>query len=245
MTTKWGSGARPGGYYQISASPGASLIFVVPLVIFYEVGTVLFASDPTRHVETRIVAYSKLREALATLHATAAWLPAGVVLSILAAQWALSKEVNRPRLSTMVGMLAESVVLAVPILGMAAVVRAYLLAGSGVGEGVVLSVGAGVYEELVFRLVGVTALHAVSADLLRLRGVIATTISVTVMAMVFSLYHYWGAENFTPQSFVFRGLAGVYFGVIFVNRGFGITVGSHACYDILALGLLGRLSVAT
>jgi hypothetical protein len=36
--------------------------------------------------------------------------------------------------------------------------------------------------------------------------------------------------------FVFRFLAGVFFSVLFVYRGFGIAAGSHAAYDVL-LGL--------
>jgi hypothetical protein len=38
-------------------------------------------------------------------------------------------------------------------------------------------------------------------------------------------------------SFVFRATAGVFFAGLFVVRGFGITVGSHAAYDLL-VGIL-------
>ena len=65
---------------------------------------------------------------------------------------------------------------------------------------------------------------------------------VIISAAAFSLYHYQipllhfspytGSEPFDWQSFVFRTLAGIYFGLIFLWRGFGLTAGAHASYDI-------------
>ena len=40
---------------------------------------------------------------------------------------------------------------------------------------------------------------------------------------------------FTVREFVFRTLAGVYFACLFAMRGFGITAGTHAFYDIIAV----------
>jgi hypothetical protein len=66
---------------------------------------------------------------------------------------------------------------------------------------------------------------------------------VVVSAISFSLYHYQlplftfsgltGSEPFEWQSFIFRTLAGIYFGMIFLIRGFGLTAGAHASYDII------------
>jgi hypothetical protein len=36
------------------------------------------------------------------------------------------------------------------------------------------------------------------------------------------------------MEFGFRAVAGVYFAVLFAIRGFGITAGTHAFYDIIA-----------
>ncbi len=41
------------------------------------------------------------------------------------------------------------------------------------------------------------------------------------------------ATSFDPFSFSFRVSAGVFFGVLFVTRGFGIAAGTHALYDII------------
>ena len=46
------------------------------------------------------------------------------------------------------------------------------------------------------------------------------------------------ARNGQRTPSVFRSVAGVFFSVLFVYRGFGIAAGSHAAYDIL-VGVLG------
>jgi hypothetical protein len=62
----------------------------------------------------------------------------------------------------------------------------------------------------------------------------AGLLMVFVSAGLFALYHYWDtSEPFVGRIFAFRTAAGVYFGVIFLLRGFGVTAASHAVYDII------------
>ena len=72
---------------------------------------------------------------------------------------------------------------------------------------------------------------------LRPRG--AAIAAVLMSSVIFSAAHYVGpaADQLTAFSFLFRTLAGVFFAALFVTRGFGITVGCHAAYDLL-VGLL-------
>jgi hypothetical protein len=65
---------------------------------------------------------------------------------------------------------------------------------------------------------------------------------VSISSLLFAGYHYLGSEPFIWQTFAFRTAAGLYFGVIFVFRGFGITAGSHAAYDVLIVLLRLLLS---
>ena len=44
-----------------------------------------------------------------------------------------------------------------------------------------------------------------------------------------------GNLNLPWQAFVFIGLRGVFYGIIFLERGFGITVGVHTAYDLLII----------
>jgi hypothetical protein len=95
--------------------------------------------------------------------------------------------------------------------------------------------GAGVYEEALFRLILVPVLFGL-LRLLQTPQVLASTLAVTGSALLFALAHHAGSpdEAFSWFAFVFRWMAGVFFAWIFVLRGFGIAVGTHTAYDILA-----------
>jgi membrane protease YdiL (CAAX protease family) len=56
-----------------------------------------------------------------------------------------------------------------------------------------------------------------------------------ISALLFSLFHYIGpaGDSFSLGSFLQRTLGGLYFSILFVTRGFGVTAASHALYDML------------
>jgi membrane protease YdiL (CAAX protease family) len=91
--------------------------------------------------------------------------------------------------------------------------------------------GAGIYEELLFRLLLLPAV----LGLLRACRVAPPWQAwgaVLLTSLLFSAAHYFGAEPWELRSFVFRFLAGVFFAALFVLRGFGVAAGTHALYDI-------------
>ena len=61
-----------------------------------------------------------------------------------------------------------------------------------------------------------------------------------ISAVLFALYHplKTGAGVLEIRRAAFFLLAGVYFGVLYVVRGFGIAVATHALYDIAVVVLL-------
>ncbi|HYE21334.1 MAG TPA: CPBP family glutamic-type intramembrane protease, partial [Tepidisphaeraceae bacterium] len=97
--------------------------------------------------------------------------------------------------------------------------------------------GAGVYEEAVFRLAGFAALSFLLVDVGKVRSIVAVPIVVSTAAGLFSVYHIWGGVDWPWQAFVFTGLRGVFYGIIFIERGFGVTVGVHTAYDLAVLWL--------
>ena len=100
----------------------------------------------------------------------------------------------------------------------------------------VLSIGAGLYEELVFRVVLVGGMFWVMKSLFK-KPAMAYIIAAIVGALIFSAVHYVGAfgDSFTLASFSFRFLFGLVLNGIFLVRGFGIAAWTHAIYDILVV----------
>ncbi|MBU3729756.1 MAG: CPBP family intramembrane metalloprotease, partial [Phycisphaerales bacterium] len=100
-----------------------------------------------------------------------------------------------------------------------------------------LAIGAGIYEELIFRMALISLLHTLFVDAMRIGERWGIGISIAISAALFAAYHPLGAAgggiDWSRATF-FAG-AGAYFGVLYVMRGFGIAVGAHAAYDLLAV----------
>jgi membrane protease YdiL (CAAX protease family) len=68
---------------------------------------------------------------------------------------------------------------------------------------------------------------------------VSWTTAIIATSLLFSAVHYQvftfnaNADIFSWSTFIFRFLAGVVFSVLFVVRGFGVAVGTHAMYDVL------------
>ena len=98
----------------------------------------------------------------------------------------------------------------------------------------VVSLGAGIYEELLFRVILTGGLLWLLRAALAMQPASAAIGAVLVSALIFSAFHYVGAlgDRFTVASFTFRAIAGVAFSVLYVTRGLGITAWTHALYDV-------------
>ena len=152
------------------------------------------------------------------------------------------------RASTLAAMLGESVALALVFGFIVGTATAQLvgpfrtLAAGGGLEGdalsrLTLSLGAGLYEELLFRVV-LVALLAHAFRVVFGAGRVAAGIAAAVVgALLFSAFHYVGplGEPLQLESFVFRALAGLAFSGLYLTRGFGITAWTHALYDVAVL----------
>lgn len=100
-----------------------------------------------------------------------------------------------------------------------------------------LSLGAGVFEELLFRVLLVSALAMLGRVLFGFGRTAAGVFAAIVGALVFSAFHYIGpfGERFDIQSFAFRAVSGLAFSGLYLLRGFGITAWTHALYDAFLL----------
>ena len=100
-----------------------------------------------------------------------------------------------------------------------------------------VSLGAGLYEELVFRVFLVSGIVLLVTRVFRWERRTAIAVGVIAGAFIFSAFHYIGpyGDAFQLQSFVFRMVAGLFFSGLYVTRGFGITAWTHALYDVFVL----------
>ena len=105
---------------------------------------------------------------------------------------------------------------------------------------VVTYVGAGIYEELLFRLIAMTLLNMLLVDALKMKVSVAIPIVIIASAILFSSYHYLSYETFDIGRFAFRTALGIYLAGIFIYRGFGIVVGAHPVYDLIVITLMHR-----
>ncbi len=245
---------EPKGYWQRTETPLTSLAFVLPLIVLYQVGTRTTSQSP-------IVAFTKLQQASTLLHdfvlATAErlapgarhphaplavmYIPAGIVVVSLLLLHFSRKFPWRVRWTDLAKMFVESIVLAVPLLVMWFALAPYLaklplMAGPESAVSVAVPcVGAGIYEELVFRLLFFGLMSFVLGDLLKMSRPWMYGFTICLSAVGFSAYHYLGYEQFSPITFVFRSIAGMYFSAVYLCRGYGVTCGSHASYDIIVV----------
>ena len=99
-----------------------------------------------------------------------------------------------------------------------------------------LSLGAGLYEELFFRVLLVSALLWIFNHFFSKKAA-AYTAAIFLAAVIFSLAHYIGVmgDPFTFGSFLFRFLFGLALNAIYIWRGFGMAAWTHAIYDLMVL----------
>jgi hypothetical protein len=112
-----------------------------------------------------------------------------------------------------------------------------VIAEQGMASRFVMSLGAGVWEEAVFRLGIMTGVVMLLERLLGLSRWLAVMIALLVSSVLFSAMHHIPPYGDPLQLgvFTFRVLAGCFFGLIYWLRGFAIAVYTHAIYDVYVL----------
>ena len=232
-------------YAQQARRPLASLAFILPLLALYEGGVVALGTQAVRNG-----ADVWLRRLLDTLGLGQYFLLPVLTVGLLLAWHHTTRQRWRLSAHVLYGMYLECLVLGVALVAIGQLQGALV---SSIDSGLPTAetaplfttatgrlarlcgyFGAGIYEEVLFRLM---LLPAVAGCVKLLGGAPRTCIgaAVIVTSIAFSTAHYVGpqGEALESFSFAFRFLAGGFFAVLFVYRGFGIAAGTHALYDIL------------
>lgn len=316
-------------YLERTSRPIYGIVFLLPFIFFYEVGTILINTDVLNQTEVRVVAFVWLQNLLEYLGfgSKFAWVatPLAVVV-ILAGLQLASRKRWRFWLGDMWSMAIECILFAVPLIVLSLFLNSSARPGgdaeqfgnsririqaesavkcSSVTENnlsvamevdsgevnpvrnstmvnmihpvrsgairrpdsrrltsnvvqkgeisngvksrllfanVVTGIGAGIYEELVFRLILICALMLLFQNAFGFSRKSSIILSILVSAALFSAHHhiiyldgrFGQSAPFNWTEFGFRTIAGIYFAILFAIRGFGITAGTHAFYDIIA-----------
>jgi len=102
-----------------------------------------------------------------------------------------------------------------------------------------LCIGAGIWEEILFRLLLFSSLYKILKTFLKEQDVFPLFLSILVSSIIFSLFHYIGtnADIFDFNTFTIRMLGGFFLSLLYHYRGFGISVISHISYDFILVSL--------
>jgi Type II CAAX prenyl endopeptidase Rce1-like len=242
-----------GRYWELSRSPRYSLLFALPLLVLYEEFVALLSHGPAGGV--RNGADVLLQQAVYTIAGRYEPIVFGVALLGIGG-WLVVRDVRKHRgplrWGTFALMLLEAIALAAAFGTVVGTITANLLHLTGylavrggaiehssLATRVMLSLGAGIYEELLFRVIIAGALDVAVRRFLGWRPWMAGVFAVIVSATVFAAAHYIGpyGDPLQLDSFVYRLIGGIVFSALYLTRGFGITAWTHALYDLLVLAL--------
>ena len=255
-----------GNYWSATKHPWACVLFVLPLLAIYEIG--LYVNGNAGPDMSRNGADAWLRSALSEVGISPIY-GAPCLLIVVLLIWGFWQRENRPldNVSVWAGIAVESALFALVLLGLSQGlwhmlaradtvfgqpshrIAAFLQLSAGTTRSpestwrhLVSYLGAGIYEETLFRLL-------LYAALLKLFSWTETRISFNAVmlaafgsALLFAGAHHLGTNGdpFNVYVLSFRTFAGLYFAWLYHARGFGIAVGAHAGYDVLVGLILQR-----
>lgn len=237
------------GYAEATKTATYGYLAALPLLVAYEIGVI---AANTGDGQIRVGADVWLKSLLTALGVTGGLVLAAVVVIIGGVVLWMEREKLPPlRASYFGGILLESLVYAIVLafLVSALVVALFAVALSPAAPlalaqmrelslplQLALSIGAGLYEELVFRVILVGGLFFVLKMALTDRR-IAYVVAAVIGAFVFSWVHHLGplADPFELSVFTYRFVFGLALNAVFLVRGFAMAAWTHALYDILVV----------
>jgi len=245
-------------YWSAAKRPLQILIFLLPLIVAYELCLALLLPAEDGHSVNTVLAHKGLLQffsAFGIAGAGGLFLGGIVIVVVMLAWHVLVRDPWRIdfRITGLMGL--EALVLAIPLVGLShlvavgadaaplAAAAAPTFADFDIWSQMAISVGAGLYEELIFRMILIAVIHTLLVDVAKMTHVTGAAIAIVVSATAFTWYHdLLGPDGtISGRRVLFYFLAGVYFGLVYVTRGFGLVVAVHAVYDVITV-VAGALS---
>jgi len=254
-------GKSASGYWALSTQPWHVLLFLTPFVIAFEAGSLRYLFDASSGRLETIKAKRLISGFFEVFGPTGLLLPGIALLTVLLIWHAMTRTSWRVRWGVLGFMAIESLWWVLPLLLVASIVLALssgahgaeslsglVATGSGAGANLAqpwparltIAIGAGLYEEMLFRFIGFAVVHAVVVDLLKLSERTGWLAAILVTSIAFAAYHpeAWEAPLERGVYYLF---AGVYLAVLYSARGLGIATATHACFDAAVMVLFPAL----
>ncbi|MEZ4699864.1 MAG: CPBP family intramembrane glutamic endopeptidase [Rhodothermales bacterium] len=245
-TTRSPEPERPTTYLGLTRTGTYGFLSALPLILLYEV--LIISANRGRSGEIRVSSEVWLKEILASMGLQSLHLLAGIVLVIGFGIVIYERQKKIPiRIRYFAGILIESSLYAVLVAMLVSeivwrIFDPQLLPPNMILQDAVpdlwtqiaLSIGAGIYEELLFRVIVVGGVYLFLHALLGFKSV-AYLVAAVSGALLFSFVHYIGplGDPFTMTSFTFRFLFGLALNILYLTRGFGVAAWTHALYDVM------------
>lgn len=220
-------------YLRRTSSTANSFLLLVPWLVFYNIG--LLASELQA-----MSGVDPVTRALFNFGGKSLFLGINFLL-IVAALWVWRKGRKGEHSLTLVDPISISAeaaiyssVVSVTVLHVLAEVP-YLSAGlhpDAALSKMVLAAGAGLYEELLFRVLLISLLIVILESLGAKSAWLTVVLAVVISSVLFALAHYAGAEDFHWYTFLYRSCAGVLFAILYMIRGMAVAVYTHIFYDM-------------
>lgn len=234
-------------YFSDTKSVLYSFLFSVPLFLIYE-GLILISQPNADHI-VRISVDVWMKSIFSMLGVNA--VSFSLLFMMLIGFFILYREREKLKdlkFSHFIVMIFESLVYAIVVAIVSSALTSLILNFSASDpidslsylQKLALSLGAGLYEELFFRVILVSAFVFVFTKLFNNKTWAANIAAITLSAVLFSAVHYTGSmgDLFTMNSFLYRFLFGLILNGLYIWRGFGVAAWTHAIYDVIVITFL-------
>jgi hypothetical protein len=226
-------------YLQKSKSPFYSFIITLPIFLLYELGLLLMRGTEFSYIKNG--ADVLIEDMIATLGFDIFYISSSIfLLAFFIIAYYQKKNYDSFTIykSYLSIMLFESFVYALLLFLLLGNMSLYLMDISveDIKFNIILSLGAGIYEELIFRVFSIFILYKFISFIFKSMRHFSTQFSALLLSSIlFSLFHFMGTESFSQEAFTIRFIAGILLGILYINRGFGITAITHSFYDIFVI----------
>ena len=234
-------------YLKVTKTPLYSFIFTLPLFLIYEIGILLISNSDIPQLRNGAdVLMKQVLESFGIygMYGFGGTFLIGFMVAFLRQKKHLNSSDVQGRF--LILMFIESIIWAILLsIAMIAVPTSLSLSNEQrLLQQIVLAIGAGIYEEFVFRVILIAGLASLFGFIFKWGNFGKNLSAIIASSIIFSLFHFLGSFGDAPSISLFfiRTIAGIVLGFIYIFRGFGIAAYAHSIYDLF---VIVRLTINT